>query len=1321
MAPSLKQKFIDKRIKKEERMFNYKKSLLSMAAATALAVSTLSAGYIPLTDTAGNEEEWVLFGVTGLKATGAGAGSSAGTFSIPDNTANAVTDATQDELFVEGLLASTSEPLAKVKVLAPYTTVEVRVNTTGAVYNETEPVRTMYVTLKEGGGPSFAFTYRASLEGETMQYSINADGSNARTLTISSQNTYNNPAYGEVIQEIAGLPDSYLKSLADVVDYDFTDNPTDSAYYDENTHQTTAGAGEYLRVYSYDASTEQWGLYDSRNTAAGNDFDSLEKGKAYWAKMNGSGTIGGLVLGSSSISKDEYEAAGITAGWNLMAFDKANPDIRKSSTGLILTVASTANITIYDYSANHSVTTLITDTSITTMNASAKLINFNIKQAKLDGKMPETFDLKAFALNATQLVLLSNKKFFVEDATAGAAGGTITAVTTLTGANPYSVDMTDIVNTVEEAVTDLGDTTSGGAAQTYTGVMSKYGEYAMLVEPLLGGAAAPFNSAATIDVNAARIHIQSAASDATAVAALPMDEQDVFATALAQTITDIGNGTTGVDIGGYKSHAYGFDSDYDDVADLILLASPAPFYVRDHTFTRVFKYTDDATNGDITTSGTGTDLAVTATGVQDAQTLAGVLNAAANGVQATEDAANGSIIFIASADNANEYKVTENTSSTLAVDQLEDSTVSDDSAKGAIKGVYSLEAFTSASPTNTASIQMTDYPTVEGGSTVDVQIVNTLGGVDATTTYTLDQNDFFTYPVPVGGNAEALLIANDIKAQIESALNVAGIPATVTLANSALIDDTVFPLFTIVSPDIDTVGLDFTSAGGGTAATDVAGGATATTGGDLLTVTADLADDLKFNAVYSPNYVIDGPLYTMKETSYTLKAMVTGTTDISDGSVNWDSIDLTRTPSEWLDSQDYNLFSINEKSGYWAFVEADSGTNNLAVSNAQLNPVSYTYHFNVVGAVTKVGTNYSSVSSNIALTIDGLDTDTRAVPVVSVTVAGSEVELSNIAGTNSYTGKASSHEIENMIAGYNYEVLANIADGLGYNLKSQDVGLSIDYLKPEVPTIDLGDGTTVAFTSASADVAGYYVYNGQIPEENTATASNLMKKLTAAEAVAYGLCQETNKLSWFQPAYDLNVIAIDGSGVLGGGNASDTKSKSFVPMLKNSIRLEDTANSDVDETFDGKIYGAECTEIGNVGATNTYGMSITSMSDLQTVRMAYEPSNVASTTATPISLFVNSSAQTASVIAKIEYQAEYVGDTVYVELEGIVYSLVLPSLAELETNDAVTAPLYGAIGIGLSEANPLDLNDGQADSNPTAPAANGYAEVQTGISLNPNP
>lgn len=1250
-------------------MFNYKKSLLSLATVAALAVAPVSANYIPLADATGADEQWTLFGVTGLKTSGAGSGTTAGTFSIADNIANAVSDNTLDDLFVSGLIASSSESLARVKVLSPFSLIEVRVDTTGAVFSETEPVRTMYVTMTEGGGPAFAFTYRASLEGHTMQYSTSADGSNAHSIKISSVNTYNNPGLGTVIQEIAGIPGSSLSGLSDMVDYNLDNNPANSAYYDRDVHQDVAGVGEYLRVYSYDAINEVWELYDSRNAADVNDFSELKKGKAYWAKMNNPANSGGLVLGSSSITSSEYTAAGITDGWNLMAFDNANPYIRKSETGFLVTTDGDDVITIYDASGNHSVAIAITDN--TNEVATCDEINIAIKNAILDGTMPASFDLRVIPTGTgQQYAFLSTKRFLLDDS----GTGSIAAVTTLAGLDPFVVsDAQNPTDGEDLTIVDLG--TTAGAINGGTIAMSKYGEYALIIEALHGVGTASAQAA-----NAARIHLQSAASNATTVSALSVDNGGAIATTAA---------TLSTDIGGHNAVATAVDTNLDATADSILIASAEPFYVRDHTFTRVFEYTDVAeAEGETTISGTTTAGTYADTGA--AQTAAAFITAleGVNSIQGVVDATQ--IVLISSDDDSNEFTVTENTGATATVgtlfDQLVDATNINDISKGAVKGVYSLTSFASSTLTNTleSGNALTNLDAMDDGTDTILVSVTTPTG-----TYTEAAATAIT---GVAGAVSVSDFTTFVQAQIEAWLAESSI-----LYDSVTVTNTDPAVVTIVSTEVIDFTITATLVGGSVATNTAIPLAASTTLGRLTTVVPDLADDLKFNAIYAPNYVTDGPLYTMKDTSYTLKALVTGTTDLSDGSVNWDSIDLTRTPSEWLDSQDYNLFKVNENSGYWSFVEADSGSNTLTVANAALSPIVYTHRFN------ETDVNYNSVSGNIALTIDGLDVDDRAVPVVSATIAGSTIELANINGSNIYTGKVSSYEIESMVAGYNYEILANAADGLGYNLKAEDVGLIVDFTKPAAPTIDLSDGTSVAFASTSDDVAGYYVFNGQIPEENTVGATNLFVNLTAAEAAAYGLCQETSKLAWNDTAYELNVVAVDGAGTLGKGNVSDTTTENYVPMLKDAIRLVDSNAADSDATILGTVYNSECVSTG--AQTVNYGVTLTSETDLQTVKIAYEPENVTDLTATPVSLFVNSTNQDASVIAKITYASVYAGETIYVELEGIVYSLLLPTSAE------IIAGAFGGSGVaandGASSANPLDLSAGPGF----------FSELQAGQSL----
>ena len=1227
--------------------FNYKKSLLSVAAATALTVTSLSANYIPLTDISGNEEEWVLFGVTGLKTTGAGSGTSAGTFSITDSTANVAEDLTQDDLFTEGMVVS-SNSLGKVKVLAPYSSVEVRVDTTGATFNETEPVRTMYVTMTEGGAPSFAFTYRASLEGQTMQYSTNSDGSDAHTITIKSEYTYNNPGFGEVIQEIAGLPGSSLSNLSDAVDYNFEDNPIDSAYYSKTTHQDPAAAGEYLRVYSYDANLEQWKLYDSRNTDDANDFLTLEKGKAYWAKMNNpANKVGGLVLGSSSVSATEYAAAGITDGWNLMAFDNENPDIRKSTTGLIVTLTAAANVAIdiYDTSGNHKITPTI---DAADEEASCRAINQAIKTAKAQGSFPKDFDLRAYPTGvATEIALLSNKRFFLRDPNSG-----IDDVVTLAGKNPYTVTSTAGVNNTLDlnsaddtnGITDLANAGTSAA-------MSKYGEYAMVIKSIYASTGA--------GSGAGKIHVQSAADDATAVNAVAVGA-NIAATNTALDGLDIGGGT-------YTSVTDELDLNLDGTTDSVIIASTKPFYVRDHTFTRVFAFGNASTAGDAYIKGTGADATVSLN----------VANAAAaafdgNGNVVSDVDADGNVVIITDTADANEFTITEATTN----DHLTDAISTDDMAKGAVKGVFSLSNLSTASLTNTLvgdGIDAQDDTT----DTLAVSIT-TLNG-----TFTLAADDIGNIITLAATPAVTVAeFASAIETQIKVLLDAENIQYTSVAATAA--DPSII---TIVSTEITSFTISGVTVGGTAADDDTTVDAAASKIG-VTNPTADLASDLKFNAVYTPNYVTDGPLYTMKDAGFALKALVTGSTDLTDGKVNWDSVDLTRTPADWLDSQDYNLFQVHESAGYWAFLEADAAANPLSISNAVLKPLTYTYRFNAKNAAGDEATNYNSVSGNIALTVEGLDTDVRAVPVVSATVAGSTVELANVAGSNIYTGKLSSYEIEDVSAGYEYEVLANVADGLGNNLISQDVGLKLDLQKPNTPTIDLTDPTAAVFNSTSTDVAGYYVFNGQIPEVDTAISSTLLAKLTSAEASAYGLCGKVDALAWNDAAYELNVIALDGLGTLGNGNASNTAIKSYVPLLQSSVLVTNTfsnATATVSGPLDGITHDANCADTG--AQTVNYRMAVSSQTEFETAKLAYTPKNVADGLATIISLYVTGTVNAGSKVARIDYADAYAGEKVYIEVGSAVYSLILPSAAEIA--DA----RYTGADEGSTKDNPLDLDD----------------------------
>ena len=1206
-------------------MMNYKKSLMSLAAVVALAGTSLSANYIPLNNSA-TGTPWVLFGVTGLKTTGAGSGSTAGVFSITDNTANTKTDAGSDELFTEGFLASTGESLAKIKAIS-VATLEVRVDTTSLTYNEQEPVHTMYVTMEAGASPAFAITYRSSMEGKAMQYSIIADGSNAHTIVLNSASTYSNPGVGAVIETVEGLEGSTLSKMVDAVDYNLKTNPTTSSYYDKTTDQQTAATDEYVRLYTYDTADTRWDLYDSRNSEATNDFLELTKGKGYWGQMNLETTDrqAGLVLGSSSISADEYATAGISEGWNLLSFSDETSTIRKASTGLRVVLKNAAGkIKIWDSSGNHFIEAAAQGSTATLVRASCLAINQAIKQAKIDGSMPETFDLKAFpGDDATDLemILISNQRFVIAETTADSIG----VVTTLAGKIPYTVDPADLTQTDDTAAQDLDH------ADATDGAMSKYGEYAVIINPLVGVGTADATGVV-------KIHLQNAADDA--VDAVPIElATDVATAATALTLTT----------GGADYVSTGLDVDYDTAgdADKILIASTKPFFIRDHTFTRVFDYTNVAAASSVRVTGTGLDLETSVDG-SDALTdtveeYAAVIDLAANNLDAINigTGTSGKIVFHTSETDASKFDITENIETAPHTDQLADGTTTSDLAKGAVKGVWSLDSLATGTMNSvTTALQLSGVDQPLATDTMQITLTNSYGVTVQNAIYTLTVAD----GVDVGTVADRIVLETQA---LMTANNLSG--TVVAVANALNMD------IVVTSTEITNILINHNVEANPVVATE---------SGILITPTADLVADLKFNAVYTPNYVSFGPLYTIMDAGYALKALVTGTTDLSDGTVEWESIDLTRKPSEWLDSQDYSLFKTKETSGYWAYLEAAT-EETLSIVNASFSP-NYVTHFN------ENGTTYNNVSGQISLEIGGLpqfgDSDYDNSAVVKALVNGNAIELTSKSTNNVYSGDLSSYEVANLSAGSDYPVKANMANGLGSNLLNTDTGLTVDLTKPSKPTINIGDGVSVEFTSTSEDVAGYYVFDGEVPDYNTISGSNLKATLSVADAAAYPLCSKLDKLVLAtDPAYTLNVFAVDGTGTVGNGNASDVATKNYIPMLKDAVRVSDTANTDSDPTRYGTIYGLDCVETG--AQTIDYGFAVTSETDLQTVTVAYEPENGADL-ANPIDVFVRGAVS----VARITYSDVYVGSVVYIEIEGVVYSYTLPTEAIATASYSAATP-----------------------------------------------
>ncbi len=1212
-------------------MKKYGKSLLSVAAAVAISSSMLSAGYLPLTSST-KDDTWILFGVNGIQSTATQA-SDAGTFSITDSTSNTWTDTTADEVAV-----TNSSNMATLDATdANKDPVEVRVNTSGYTYNETEPVRTAYVTDATGNKPIFSFTYKASLEGEKLEYKSGTD-TVVYYVTLSSANTYNNPAVGVKTPATSGGTGGVtLNSLKDgatsLVDYNLSNNPPQVDNYDVTNYGDAADANDSLRMYGFDASSGAWELFDSRNSAAANDFETIQKGKGYWGKIDtnddnattGSGQLAGLVLGSSTIAKSDYTALNLSNGWNLISFDSANTEIRRSTTGMLAAINNSAGtIKLYDSSRNQSVD--VTFTGSETDAEIAKKINYAISKAKVDGILAKVFDLKAFPTQtAGTFALISNKKFAIADG----AGDNITTLRTLSVGTGTAAEKSvwDVANKV---LIDLSAGNAGNGA-IYD---SRYGEYFLMLQPLTGaGTAENVDSGQTAKVNVVA-NLKNATPDNQII--------DV-ATSLTATTANL-DGATGIT-------AVQVDVNQDGTTDYALMSSKQPFYVRDITISRVFKYVPSDTNGTVTVSTVQSlaDFDITIRMDSNATATAEDIN---NTALIADDDGAGNIVVIANQaaiasgtlQSSVEFSVLHKTGGdNLSVyDSGSLVTSNTDLAKGAVKAVYAPNAFVRSEITNSLDLNLTNYvPNSDSNYTFtfnNIFDINTTGAQ-------------ITEPADMAALVTALttqLSDLNITVTTSQASNI------ITLAGFDLIDANV---------DVNAT----TSAGVDvTAATDLGAVNTASV--------ADLTPDLKYNAVYTPNYVLDGPLYTMMDNGFRLAALVTGATQISDGSVTWESIDLTRPTSEWLDSQDYNLFETDPDAGYWAYLETPSSSA-MSIANSPVSTVGYTTFFD--GTTT---TNFFSgnIDVELANVLPAADAD-DSVRVVA-TVGGQEVELTrDSASSSTYSGKINLYEITtDPITGANTDVSVVVADGLGNKIASTVVA-TIKNVKPATPSMTI-NANTVTITDANGSSAKqYYIFQDFIPEKYTA-GDELVK--SAAAGALTGACANATAVTISSTPGSLKLISVDGgqtgtgNGTLGTGNASDIFSIAYMPIAKSRVILSDYNDGGTsDVSVGGTDYNSSC-ESTAVYTNNEYGVTLTSETANKKVKVAYAPLTLADNFATPITMFVTDGTTT----AKVDYPDAYIGKEVFIELDGKVYGYTFPTKAVAE-NSTDSSPISIASGL----------------------------------------
>ena len=775
-----------------------------------------------------------------------------------------------------------------------------------------------------------------------------------------------------------------------------------------------------------------------------------------------------------------------------------------------------------------------------------------------------------------------------------------------------------------------------------------------MMTPLVGG-----NSAANTLALAggAEVNLVHSLADSTLQAAGTSVLVDIGNTTVDATATAITTAAATV-----LSYPIDIDSDSTtgDAAghEVVLMASTQPFYVRDNTFALTFTKAIGVTATTSTLSIAGNDIDIEDDdSVADVLTAVNVAGVTAEGVQAVADhtdAAN-KVVFVANGTDADRTSSTFHILRKSGGDYLSlVKAPTSDTAKGAISGVYSLDKLAKKGIVNSSATVLTDGDAatgelLTGALTLDYSTYLTTGTL-LTTAVGADVADSTTYYARVIDEINQHFTDENI----DATASVSGVnggkdfTATITVSGSGITD-----------ADI-TVSTVFTATTAAAATDDQ---------GQLADTTADLTSDLKYNSVYTPNYVKDGMFYTLKEAGYSVKALVAGTTDLSTGNVTWESIDMTRPPSEWLDSQDYNLFDTDGQLGYWAYLESDA-TNPVSFTSASLPSLSYKHYFDGTTTNNIAITNINAIVAGI---VGGEDDGKSARITASIGSGGLGVELTRgSVNSNTYTGSINSLDVSTSL---NEVISVDIyaADGLG-NKAPAAYALNLDNQKPVAPASATMNGSSLTITpSVSVDVAGYYVYEGIIPET---TESGYLAKVAAANiATPQAICGTA--VTTASTPTTLSIIAVDGTGSLFGGNVSDILTEPYMAIAKSRVVLSDNNNVEYDETVGGTLYDANC-EVESSSTDNVYGMTLTSHTPNVEVKIAFDKANTVNGVdiqAVPNVIYVSDGA--AGNVAEIRYANVYEGDSVFVMIGGVVYTATL------------TAPAVGAAG--YVDTNPLSI------------------------------
>ena len=1286
---------------------NYKKSLISLVAAMALSTSALADGnaiYVPMSSDT-RDGQWKLIGVNGL-STGvkspfgqSSAGFTSGYVSVTEtNTTDYLESASDDGLV--SVLALKSSGMDALQIAMPLS---------GVTFEPKEPVRSMYVAVGTAyTTPNVKINYKSSLEDARVEFYIDNDMETRYETVINQDNTFANFAIATTSESSTSATKS---KIVDVLDFNATDNPLDPKYYNKADDLNTSGLTAMF--YHFNALTQQWEIWDKDLTdnPGANDFEDFKIGDAYWGFVDRNDTLAAntsdadaattLILGApttgvtatvnkysidSSVDYDKDSNSRLANGWNMISLDYIKPNIRHAATGLLIrTLDVNATINIGDSTGAHRL-----DIDVLTGTSGAEkatAINLGFAKAKLDGTIPKYFNVKAFGTDqANDIILISDERFTIKDHPHGSTGvDCITTVKTLNDQFPYNnlggmvVDITNLDHNISDTLGSMESATSA------------YGEYTLMLNTLVG--ASSIDNLGTGNKSFSKLEFGDNTNG---------DHGPIILTKTTSDIADIATNlsaaaNTAFTTGTFTPQITPVDTDNDGTEDMVIVANATPFYVKDKTYTRVFTVSADG-SGDITIDGSS-EKNVTATDVGDGTANAAAIATSIDGVfadtavHATSTAAS---LIVASVGKGNfDLKDVADQS----IDILKNTSLDNDLAKGAISSVHALDEI--------AKITLVPHTWRATGFSINADVNDTN---DSICIEIISPLDFATdgngtlctlvEALDINGSGNDVNISADDSQDTNTTSRLAWFDAIVndmTVQLQGLV--TGIPLSGYAYHTYDPVADNLSSAEVVLVSYDVndtnitlgVGDMSAPTSGinddtDSLTLGGSgliggaLIDDLSTNAVHTPNFASYGPLYTMYDAGYDVRAILKAETDMSIGTITstsaivWDSIDLTRDENDWFLNNEMNLFKANTYSGYWVYLEQITPPN-ITIGTPEYNAV-YTYYFDkdqdVANSIPQDRT--TNIVNGGSLTVDV----TGIVPATSsvfASIDGIEFEMkSSGESSTEYTADLTNYAIAGFVQKTTGPTAVTIRVTNGKGEYEKDDTFSFDFQQPEINATTYPNLTNVQFNTDETNTT-FHVFENYIPElattRESATLTTLIDSVPSTTGTAtMNICKELT----FGDVSEIVVVTADGDGIIGNANLSNADTFTYATMLKGAQVLSHTQGSTDIKSTHGIIYDANCdVSDSNTTVADDSGVSLKSLNTGKTAYLSYAEIEGIGTDLS-VAYTQSWSIDGADDVIQVQNLDEYAGKTFFVEYDGLIYTgtFAVDNAQTLGTLNAIT-------------------------------------------------